>query len=83
MLDLNQPSLRRRPSALGKALLVFSPARTGGTLLAALELTVTDLRTVGPHLQPALLVAARSLSRQLALLPHAGGGARAGASAST
>lgn len=40
----------------------------GGTLLAALELRVQDLRVDGPHLQPALLIAARSLSRQLALL---------------
>jgi IclR family acetate operon transcriptional repressor len=43
----------------------------GGVLLAALELKVRDLRVDTPHLQPALLVAARSLSRQLALLgPH-------------
>jgi DNA-binding IclR family transcriptional regulator len=43
----------------------------GGVLLAALELQVRDLRVDTPHLQPALLVAARSLSRQLALLgPH-------------
>jgi DNA-binding IclR family transcriptional regulator len=39
----------------------------GGTLLAALELKVRDLRADAPHLQPALLVAARCLSRQLAL----------------
>ncbi|HET7477525.1 MAG TPA: IclR family transcriptional regulator [Dermatophilaceae bacterium] len=41
----------------------------GGSLLAALELRVNDLRSEVPHLQPALLIAARSLSRQLALLP--------------
>ena len=40
----------------------------GGTLVAALELTVRDLRADAPHLQPALLVAARSLTRQLAVL---------------
>ena len=40
----------------------------GGILLAALELKVRDLRVDAPHLQPALLVAARSLSRQLAQL---------------
>jgi DNA-binding IclR family transcriptional regulator len=40
----------------------------GGTVLAALELKVVDLRSDTPHLQPILLMAARTLSRQLALL---------------
>jgi DNA-binding IclR family transcriptional regulator len=44
----------------------------GGHVTAALELRVRDLRTDLRTMQPALTVAARSLSRELASTPHAG-----------
>ena len=47
---------------------VFGP---GGHVVAAIELPVQDIRRELPHLQPALVVAARGLSRQLGLT-HAG-----------
>jgi DNA-binding IclR family transcriptional regulator len=59
----------------GVAVPVFGP---GGTVLAALELNVRDLRTELRLLQPALTVAARSLSRELSteagILPEPLGG---------
>jgi len=64
-------ALSRWELAPGRCAMAAPVFGAGGTLLAALELKVTDLRTEGPHLQPALLVAARSLSRQLALLTRA------------
>jgi DNA-binding IclR family transcriptional regulator len=45
---------------------VFGP---GGQVVAAIELPVRDLRGELPRLQPALVVAARGLSRQLGLSP--------------
>jgi DNA-binding IclR family transcriptional regulator len=45
---------------------VFGP---GGQVVAAIELPVRDLRRELPRLQPALVVAARCLSRQLGLAP--------------
>jgi hypothetical protein len=45
---------------------------TGGTLLAGLEASVPDLRTGFEQVRGALLVAAGSLSRQLATSPPMG-----------
>jgi DNA-binding IclR family transcriptional regulator len=45
---------------------VFGP---GGHVIAAIELPARDLRSELPRLQPALVVAARGLSRQLGLAP--------------
>jgi DNA-binding IclR family transcriptional regulator len=61
-------AISRWELAPGRCAIAAPVFGAGGTLLAALELKVIDLRTDGPHLQPALLVAARSLSRQLAML---------------
>jgi Bacterial transcriptional regulator/IclR helix-turn-helix domain len=46
---------------------VFGP---GGQVVAAIELPVRDLRVELPRLQPALVVAARWLSRQLGLVSN-------------
>ncbi|HET6918251.1 MAG TPA: hypothetical protein VFI46_02175 [Jiangellaceae bacterium] len=46
---------------------VFGP---GGQVVAAIELPVRDLRAELPRLQPALVVAARGLSRQLGLVSN-------------
>jgi DNA-binding IclR family transcriptional regulator len=45
---------------------VFGP---GGHVVAAIELPVRDLRSELPRIQPALVVAARGLSRQIGIAP--------------
>ena len=54
-------------SACGVAMPVFGP---GGDVLAAIELTVRDLGATLQPVLPALTIAARSLSRELARQPR-------------
>ena len=61
-------AVSRAELAPGECAIAAPVFGAGGSLLAALELRVRDLRRDAPHLRPALLVAARSLSRQLAML---------------
>jgi DNA-binding IclR family transcriptional regulator len=57
---------------LGVSMVAAPVFGTGGHVVAALELRVRDLRCDLQVVQPALMVAARSLSRELATSPRIG-----------
>lgn len=63
---LTRVALCRWEFELGSAAVAVPVFGGGGTVVAALELKVRDLRTDLQALQPALIVAARCLSRELA-----------------
>jgi len=56
--------------AVGMSAIAAPVFAAGGRVVAALEARVRDLRTDLPVMQPALIVAARSLSRELATTSH-------------
>jgi hypothetical protein len=69
---LTRVALSRWELELGLATVAVPVFGGGGLVVAALELRVRDLRSELNGMQPALLVAARSLSRELAMsLPFA------------
>jgi DNA-binding IclR family transcriptional regulator len=64
---LTRVALCRWEHELGVATVAVPVFGGGGSIVAALELRVRDLRSDLKAMQPALLVAARSLSRELAI----------------
>ena len=66
VIRLTRVALCRWEHELGVAAVAVPVFGAGGTVVAALELRVHDLRHDLPALQPALVVAARCLSRELA-----------------
>ena len=72
VIRLTRVALCRWEHELGSAAVAVPVFGGGGTVVAALELKVRDLRSDLPVLQPALIVAARCLSRELATGPAAG-----------
>jgi DNA-binding IclR family transcriptional regulator len=63
---LTRIAVSRGELAVGMSAIAAPVFGTGGCVVAALEVRIRDLRTDPPGRQPALIVAARSLSRELA-----------------
>ncbi|HEY9375623.1 MAG TPA: IclR family transcriptional regulator [Jiangellaceae bacterium] len=68
-IRLNGLAMSRWELQLGVSALAAPVFGPGGQVVAAIELPVRDLRSELPRLQPALVVAARGLSRQIGLAP--------------
>jgi DNA-binding IclR family transcriptional regulator len=68
-IRLNGLAMSRWELQLGASALAAPVFGPGGQVVAAIEVPVRDLRAELPRLQPALVVAARGLSRQLGLTP--------------
>jgi DNA-binding IclR family transcriptional regulator len=66
---LTHVALCRWELELGMAAIAVPVFGGGGTVVAALELRVRDLRSELKSMQPALIVASRGLSRELAMSP--------------
>jgi DNA-binding IclR family transcriptional regulator len=66
VIRLTRVALCRWEHELGVAAVAVPVFGGGGIVVAAIELRVHDLRAELPALQPALVVAARCLSRELA-----------------
>jgi DNA-binding IclR family transcriptional regulator len=72
VIRLTRVALCRWEYELGSAAVAVPVFGGGGTVVAALELKVRDLRSDLPVMQPALIVAARCLSRELVTAPFPG-----------
>jgi DNA-binding IclR family transcriptional regulator len=68
-IRLNGLAVSRWELQLGSSAVAAPVFGPGGQVVAAIELPVRDLRSELPRLQPALVVAARGLSRQIGLAP--------------
>jgi len=71
---LTRVAVSRWELELGTSAVAAPVFGSGGHVVAALELRVRDLRSDLQVMQPALMVAARSLSRELATSPRMGRG---------